>query len=320
MENTVTGARQQGMDRDATRRQPRAARLPRAATATLAALVTLGAAAGCGDNITGAGSAGDESGRSPASSSSSEAAPAGPGPLDILVTNDDGVGAPGIDAVVRGLRALPGVTVTVVAPATNQSGTGGRTTQPTPTHRDATTASGVAATAVDGFPADSVVVALDILHVTPDVVVSGINQGQNLGPVVDLSGTVGAARAAASRGIPAIASSFGFADSFDYAPGVALVVDWITRHRAELADGAPSAGPRGSVANLNIPNCAVGGEVRGLRELQTQPSLPDMAAALARQDCASTAEPEEEVAAFTAGFATLTQIPVEGRVATTSPS
>ena len=45
-----------------------------------------------------------------------------------MVTNDDGVTAPGIDAVVQGLRTLPHTEVTVVAPATNQSGTGGKTT------------------------------------------------------------------------------------------------------------------------------------------------------------------------------------------------
>src|SRR5580658_1371379 len=48
--------------------------------------------------------------------------------LTILVTNDDGVGAPGINAVVQGLRALPHTQVTVVAPLTNQSGTGEKTT------------------------------------------------------------------------------------------------------------------------------------------------------------------------------------------------
>ena len=58
------------------------------------------------------------------------------------------------------------------------------------------TASGYEARAVEGFPADTIRVAFDELGLTPDLVVSGINEGQNLGPVVDLSGTVGAARAA----------------------------------------------------------------------------------------------------------------------------
>src|SRR5580704_6571283 len=62
--------------------------------------------------------------------------------LTVLVTNDDGVGAPGIDAVVNGLRALSHTQVTVVAPATNQSGTGSKTTPGTLTATKAKTASG----------------------------------------------------------------------------------------------------------------------------------------------------------------------------------
>ncbi|WP_308301278.1 5'/3'-nucleotidase SurE [Frankia sp. Mgl5] len=287
-------------------RSDRRRRTARASAALLAAVAVVLTAAGCG----GGGDAGDAA---PAAGTAPGTAPgttaSAPAPLDVLVTNDDGVAAAGIDAVVRGLRDLPGVTVTVVAPAANQSGTGGKTTMPTPTHRDAATASGITATAVDGFPADAVTVALDVLRLTPDLVVSGINQGQNLGPVVDLSGTVGAARAAASRGVPAIASSMGTGDAFDFAPAAKLVTDWVTAHRAELSAGAPSSGPRATIANLNIPNCVAGGRIRGERELPTQPALPDLAVALAPQDCTSSAEPGGEVAAFTAGFATLTEIP-----------
>ena len=61
---------------------------------------------------------------------------------EVLVTNDDGVSAPGIDAVVTALRGVPGVHVTVVAPAKNQSGTGGKTTTGTLTYTSAKTASG----------------------------------------------------------------------------------------------------------------------------------------------------------------------------------
>ncbi|WP_230202871.1 5'/3'-nucleotidase SurE [Parafrankia discariae] len=289
-------------------RSDRRRRTARAASAFLAAVTVVLTVAGCGggDDTGGPGAAGDAT---PAAGAAPGATASAPAPLDVLVTNDDGVAAAGIDAVVRGLRDLPGVTVTVVAPAANQSGTGGKTTVPTPAHHDAATAGGTPATAVDGFPADAVTVALDVLRLTPDLVVSGVNQGQNLGPVVDLSGTVGAARAAAARGIPAIASSMGTGDAFDFAPAAKLVTDWVTAHRAELPTGTPASGPRATIANLNIPNCAAGGRIRGQRELPTQPTLPDLAAALAPQDCTSSAEPDEEVAAFTAGFATLTEIP-----------
>ena len=141
-----------------------------------------------------------------------------PATLHILVTNDDGVGAPGIDAVVEALRALPDTEVTVVAPLENQSGTGGQTTPGTLTVTDTTTASGYPAKAVAGFPADSVIWAFDQAGVTqkPDLVVSGINFGQNLGPAVAISGTVGAAEAAAARGVPALAASQGLADVPNY--------------------------------------------------------------------------------------------------------
>ena len=84
-------------------------------------------------------------------SSTEQATTTLPATLHILVTNDDGVGAPGIDAVVQALSALPATEVTVVAPATNQSGTGGQTTPGPLTVTDATTASGYPAKAVAGF-------------------------------------------------------------------------------------------------------------------------------------------------------------------------
>ena len=131
--------------------------------------------------------------------------------LSILVTNDDGVGAPGINAVVQGLRALPHTKVTVVAPLTNQSGTGGKTTPGALVATRATTAAGYPAWAVHGYPADTITWAIDQHGISfrPDLVVSGINFGQNIGPLADDSGTVGAARAAVKQGIPALAASQG---------------------------------------------------------------------------------------------------------------
>jgi len=81
-------------------------------------------------------------------------------PLEILVVNDDGYSAAGIDAVVEGLRTLPGVHIDVVAPATNQSGSGDKTTPGGVTAFAAQTQSGYPATAVNGYPADSVLYAL----------------------------------------------------------------------------------------------------------------------------------------------------------------
>ena len=90
-------------------------------------------------------------------------------PLRILVTNDDGVAAPGIDALVNALQNIPNVEVTVIAPATNQSGTGPNFTTSPITVSPATTASGDAATAVAGFPADTVLYGvLAAMPQTPD--------------------------------------------------------------------------------------------------------------------------------------------------------
>ena len=181
--------------------------------------------------------------------------------LKILVSNDDGYSAEGIDAVVEGLRKLPDVEVQVVAPAGQQSGTGGKTTPGTLTAKDSTTKSGYKAMAVDGFPADSVNYAFDELGVKPDVVVTGINQGQNVGPLVDVSGTVGAARAVVADGVPALASSQGLGKTFDYPTGVEYVTKWVEDNRDDLIDGSAEV----QVNNMNIPLRP--GTVHGLKEV-----------------------------------------------------
>ncbi|ONH31608.1 5'/3'-nucleotidase SurE [Pseudofrankia asymbiotica] len=131
------------------------------------------------------------------------------------------------------------------------------------------------------MPADAVNVALDDLGMHPDLVIAGIHEGQSLGPDVDESGTVGAARAAAQRGIPALAVSLGLGDTYDYTPAVTLVQDWITKNRASLlSDTKPR---QTTVSNLNVPNCFAGGKVRGLLEVDTEPRIPDPAAARQNQ-------------------------------------
>ncbi len=291
--------------------------------AVAVAAVLLGAAA-CGstggDGTAAPASATSNSSAAPAPASATATRPADT-TLDVLVTNDDGVASAGIDAVARAIAALPNTTVKIVAPAANQSGTGGKTSGGEVSHNDDRTAGGQPAVAVSGFPADAVNVALDALGLKPDLVVSGINEGQNLGPVVNLSGTVGAARAAAQRGIPALAASEGLGDTYDYAPGAAQVVAWITAHRAALlataaAGGRPASAAGGAaasqtVANLNIPNCFAGGSVRGLRELPSEPKVADPSTVLKPQTCTATDSPVDEVGAFNAGFATLTTVPAQ---------
>jgi len=226
-----------------------------------------------------------------------------PATLRVLVTNDDGVASPGIDALVEALRDLPRMKITVVAPAENQSGKGDTTTPSVPPAAETTTASGYAATAVPGTPADSVIYGLDeVVTKPPHVVVSGINQGQNLGPALEISGTVGAARTAARQDVPALAVSQGLADEPDYPEGAELAIDWVKEHRKRLVRGSVGTD---EIANLNVPTC-VTGEVRGVVEvppLLTGELLPP-------SNCESTLEdPPDDVIAFSNGFATLSEVP-----------
>jgi len=251
---------------------------------------------------------------STATSSTTAAAPATK-PLHILVTNDDGYDAPGIDTVATALAALPHVRVTIVAPASNQSGTGGKTTpgvvQATPDKRR--TASGRAATAVVGYPADAVNYAFDDMGLTPDVVVSGINQGQNLGPVASISGTVGAAKRAATLGVPAIAVSQGLSDDPQYEAGARLTVAWVRDHRTQLVDHTAAVG----VVNLNVPSCP-DGALRGVKQV---PLATAVDGAVGAADCASTVTAvATDVEAFHNGYASVSQLTDTGETVTSSTS
>jgi 5'-nucleotidase len=180
-------------------------------------------------------------------------------PFRILVTNDDGVGAPGIAAVVDAIQTIPGVEVHVVAPKTNQSGTSDSFTNGPLTIEPATTASGDAAVAVAGFPADTVWWAVQSGAVPrPDLIVSGINFGNNTGDLSELSGTVGAARAAARLGIPSIAASQGL--SFDFSASAPIVRD-VVAFLKPVFEAAPPALPA-AIIKLEIPSCP-SGAVRG---------------------------------------------------------
>jgi 5'-nucleotidase len=237
-----------------------------------------------------------------------------PAPLEILVTNDDGYENAGIAAVVYALIGLPHVNVTVVAPLENQSGTGDQTSPEPPdaidveivrpSHSPPTSPPTYPATAVDGFPADSVLHALNEMGLNPDLVVSGINDGQNTGPFVDISGTVGAARTAARKGIPALASSQGFGRTTptvippDFPTGASAVLAWVEDFRLGRAGE-----PYQTVANLNIPTC-YSGAVRGTIEV---PVAADFSSGpFNPSNCESTATGfVDDVGGFANGFITL---------------
>src|SRR5687768_12470515 len=125
----------------------------------------------------------------------------------ILLTNDDGIQAPGLVALYRELVRLG--EVHVVAPETVQSATGHGITITTPLlTSQVTVENGFTGTAIDGRPADCVKLAVaKLLPRQPDLVVSGLNSGANVGINVIYSGTVAAAIEAAFLGLPSVAAS-----------------------------------------------------------------------------------------------------------------
>jgi 5'-nucleotidase len=232
-------------------------------------------------------------------------------PLQIMVTNDDGYNAPGIATMSSTLAHMSNVHVTVVAPATNQSGVGGSTTTGTLKITKGKTLNGLPAYAIAGTPADTIRAALNQLHLHPDLVVSGVNAGQNLGPAIDLSGTVGAARAAVARGIPAIAVSSGFSTPFSgpYRFGAAAnyVVRWVRYMRNILIHHHATV----HVLSINVPSCYTG-SVRGVVRAQPDLNTADLNAAVAVADCTSTSPPgTTDVTAFAVGFATESVVPAK---------
>lgn len=225
--------------------------------------------------------------------------------LQIVVTNDDGYRAPGIAVVSSALAKLPNVKVTVVAPKTNQSGTGGNTTKGKLKITKGKTLNGLPAYAVKGYPADTIRAALDELNLHPDLVVSGTNAGQNLGPVVDLSGTIGAARAAVARGIPALAVSSGTGSPIDFKAVVPFVDHWVNKHQAALIAAKAAV----HVLSMNVPTCPKGA-VRGLVRVKPDLNSADLSKSLATPNCRSNKpHGNTDVKAFHVGFATESVVP-----------
>ncbi|MFF4776517.1 5'/3'-nucleotidase SurE [Microtetraspora fusca] len=178
-------------------------------------------------------------------------------PLTILLSNDDGYSAPGIKAVFDKLTAA-GHDVTIVAPAANQSGASAKRTVEDG-HQVTAKKVSDKVWAVDGTPADSVLFGLG--HVLAggkvDLVVSGTNLGQNVGGIVNNSGTVGAAVTAIDLGVPAIAVSteFDFDDMRKTIANMPATADFVTRLVARLQRTARGGRllPRHAGLNVNYP-------------------------------------------------------------------
>lgn len=178
--------------------------------------------------------------------------------MRIMLTNDDGIRAPGLLAMYRALRELADQ-IFVVAPLTVQSATSHGVTFHQPLMIEEVEVEGSVGIAVDGRPADCVKLALSHLwpkHMggRPDLVVSGMNAGANVGINVIYSGTVAAALEAAFLGVPSIATSMHIGRGrtlFDVGAQHAM-----RAIRLLLADDLPEAH---TCLNINVPRCEAQG-------------------------------------------------------------
>jgi 5'-nucleotidase len=171
----------------------------------------------------------------------------------ILISNDDGVRAPGLAALAEALKAVG--EVIVVAPSVVQSGKSHSVVTIDPVFReDLTLPGGLKAIGLNTTPATTMFIALaNIVNPKPDLVVSGINRGYNLGFSVYRSGTVAAAREGAMHGIPSIAASMAEAgDPRDWSSTAQQVLAVVRQAKAHRL-------PANSFLNVNVPATPPGG-------------------------------------------------------------
>ena len=177
--------------------------------------------------------------------------------MNILLTNDDGIYAPGLAALEHELQRLGDVTV--AAPLTEQSGVGHSITYLTPLMaREVYSGQRHRGWAVEGSPADCVKLAIsELCPQRPELVVSGINSGQNAGINVLYSGTVAAAIEGAFYGITSIAVSLEYDELARYEQAAQIAVA-LVEQIIDQKDDQPH------LYNLNIPTAALEGpaEVR----------------------------------------------------------
>jgi len=189
--------------------------------------------------------------------------------LKILLTNDDGIRAPGLWAAARALSQVG--EVFVVAPEREQSGVGASLTLRSPVRvvpatvdpsldGDGNASYPVTAYSVDGTPGDSCILALESVVRSVDLVVSGINAGSNLGWDVMVSGTVGAAIQGYVRGYRTIAISVG-AVSNPHFDGAGRLLQLIA-HRLKQSPTEPHF-----FLNINVPSLPLQ-QVAGVRVTQ----------------------------------------------------
>lgn len=231
--------------------------------------------------------------------------------MKILVSNDDGYLAEGLQTLSRRLVELG--TVDVVAPDRNQSGASSSLTLHAPLHVVETSPR---VYAVGGTPSDCVHLALSgFLPEDPDIVVSGINHGANLGDDVIYSGTVAAAIEGRHLGLPAIAVSLAGYDVSHFETAAEVCVRVLTSMQREPL-------PSDSILNINVPDVPLS-ELQGISA--TRLGFRHRAEPLVRETdprgrpiywigpagAEADAGPGTDFAAIEAGFASVTPLQID---------
>lgn len=227
----------------------------------------------------------------------------------ILVTNDDGINSPLLAVLKEELAVLPGVEVVVSAPNENQSGSSNSSVG-SPLTVDRVEKDGAFfGYSVHGRPADAVSYALGVLGVEQpfDLVVSGINNGSNVGNVSHGSGTVGAAMRAQMLGVASIAASQANG-TMDTRASAQFVARLVARYQR---DGAP----QGVVLSINFPD----GETKGVvvrpmgetylsRDYRVTDQGPDSTTYTAPYRINQAEDPESDTYAYQTGYITITPL------------
>lgn len=176
----------------------------------------------------------------------------------ILITNDDGYQSEGILALVRTFKSI--ADIILVAPLEERSCSSHSITSRQNLRVKEVLVDGVKGLAVNGTPADTVILGLNLFEKSPvHYVISGINRGSNLGFDVFYSGTVGAAMEAAMSGIPAMAVSLAVEGNHNYSLAAQIALDIFLRFEKTLAR------QKNVVLNVNIPDVTQSQDIKGWR-------------------------------------------------------
>lgn len=177
--------------------------------------------------------------------------------MKVLLTNDDGIGASGLHAFRHALLNVPGIELAVIAPDSNRSAIGRGITTRAPLYvEEVDFGDGTKGFQTDGTPVDCVRFAtLGLLDWTPELIVSGINHGANLGDDITYSGTVAAAFEGVILGVPAIAVSqqarrgkmgWSFGEEMDFENAAAFAAGLVERIEELPIE-------HGTLLNVNVP-------------------------------------------------------------------